>query len=98
MKVRWTTVAEQDRLQIVEHIAEEDPRAAVRMDELFGDAAARLTNFPNMGRPGKIAGTRELIPHQNYRLVYQVEGDTVWILALIHTARMWPLLAVKRNN
>jgi hypothetical protein len=22
--------------------------------------------------------------------VYEVEGDTVWILALVHTARMWP--------
>jgi plasmid stabilization system protein ParE len=35
-------------------------------------------------------GTRELIPHESYRLVYEVEGDTVWILALVHTARMWP--------
>ena len=47
---------------------------------------------PGLGKPGKIAGTREVIPHQNYRLVYEVaEADgTVWVLALVHTARQWP--------
>jgi plasmid stabilization system protein ParE len=43
-----------------------------------------------MGRPGQIPGTRELIPHESYRVVYEVQADTVWILALVHTARLWP--------
>ena len=42
------------------------------------------------GRAGKIAGTRGLIPHESYRLVYEVEGGIIWVLALVHTARMWP--------
>ena len=42
------------------------------------------------GRAGKIAVTRELIPHESYRLVYEVEGEIIWVLALVHTARMWP--------
>ncbi|HFK9589046.1 TPA: type II toxin-antitoxin system RelE/ParE family toxin [Pseudomonas aeruginosa] len=63
---------------------------AVRMDEIFSDAAARLIQHPMLGKPGKIPGTRELIPHESYRLVYQVDGETVWILTLVHTARLWP--------
>lgn len=47
------------------------------MDELFRDAASMLGKHPNIGKPGKIAGTRELIPHENYRLVYEI-------------ARLWP--------
>lgn len=43
-----------------------------------------------MGRRGQIPGTRELIPHESYRLVYEVQADTVRILALVHTARLWP--------
>jgi plasmid stabilization system protein ParE len=43
-----------------------------------------------MGRPGQIPGTRELIPHESYRVIYEVKVDTVWTLALVHTARMWP--------
>jgi addiction module RelE/StbE family toxin len=74
----------------VGYIAIDNVAAAVRIDELFSDAVTQLADFPLMGRAGKIAGTRELIPHENYRLVYEIEGETVWVLALVHTARRWP--------
>jgi plasmid stabilization system protein ParE len=45
-----------------------------------------------LGRSGLIAGTRGLIPHESHRMVYEIRDDTVWILALIHTARLWPPL------
>ncbi|MEQ1889225.1 MAG: type II toxin-antitoxin system RelE/ParE family toxin [Alphaproteobacteria bacterium] len=90
MKVIWTPEAQQDRADVWDYIAADNPRAAARMDKLFSDAAARLTGHPMLGRPGKIPGTRELIPHENYRLVYEIERETVWVLALVHTARQWP--------
>jgi hypothetical protein len=41
----------------------------------------------------KYPGTRELVPHESYLLVYEVViQETVWILALVHTARQWPQL------
>ena len=90
MRVIWTPEAEQDRDDIWDYIAAENPEAAVKMDELFSDMAARLTTYPMLGRPGRIPGTRELVPHENYLLVYEVAQDTVWILALVHAARQWP--------
>lgn len=48
------------------------------MDELFSDAAARLAEHPKLGTLGKIPGTRELIPHESYRLVYEIDDETVW--------------------
>lgn len=90
MRVLWTLSAEQDRADIVDFIAQDNPLAAIRMDEVFAAAAGRLAEQPLMGRPGQIPGTRELIPHDSYRLVYEVQTDTVWILALVHTARLWP--------
>lgn len=90
MKVRWTADAKQDRADIVDYIAIENPRAALKMDELFGEAADTLSEFPKLGRMGKIPGTRELIPHESYRLVYEIDGGKVWVLALMHTAKLWP--------
>lgn len=90
MTVVWTPEAEQDRADIWDYIAADNPGAAVRMDELFSDAAARLAEHPKIGRMGRISGTRELVPHESYRLVYEIDGDTVWVLALVHTARQWP--------
>lgn len=90
MRVFWASSAEQDRADIIEFISQDNPLAAVRMDELFAAAAGRLVAHPLLGRTGQIAATRELIPHESYRMVYEVQGDAVWILALVHTARMWP--------
>jgi toxin ParE1/3/4 len=90
VKVNWTPEAEQDRADIVDYIITDNPRAAFRMDELFSTAAARLSDHPRIGRTGKIPGTRELIPHESYRMVYQIEDNVVWILALVDTARQWP--------
>lgn len=92
MNVVWTPEAEQDRDDIWQYIAADNVQAAVRMDGLFGNAATRLAQHPHMGRPGMISGTRELIPHENYRLVYEISGETVWVLTLLHTSRQWPPL------
>lgn len=92
MRVIWTPEALQDRTDVWDYIATDNPRAAVRMDELFSDAAARLADHPKLGRPGKIQGTRELVPHESYRLVYEISGESVWMLALVHTARQWPFV------
>ena len=90
MKVIWSPEAVQDRLAIWEYLVAENPQAAIDMDERFGVAAGRLATHPMIGHSGKIQGTRELNPHESYRLVYEIQGEQVWILALVHTARLWP--------
>ncbi len=90
MRVLWATAAEQDRADVFDTISQENPLAAIRMDALFSESAALLATHPNLGKRGLIHGTRELIPHPSYRLVYEVQDDAVWILGLVHTARMWP--------
>lgn len=90
MKVIWASSAEQDRADIIEFISLDNPTAAILMDELFAEAALRLEDHPLLGKPGQISETRELIPHANYRLIYEVQEDQVRILALVHTARLWP--------
>jgi toxin ParE1/3/4 len=90
VNVRWIAAANQDRADIIDYIAIENPRAALKMDQLFSEAAAKLAKFPMIGRIGKVPGTRELIPHDSYRLIYEIDDETIWVLALVHTARLWP--------
>ena len=90
MEVVWTPEAESDRDEIWAYIAADDVRAAARIDHLFSVAAARLATHPEIGKPGRLPGTREVLPHRRYRLVYEIDQGTIWILALVHTARLWP--------
>jgi len=46
VRVVWTPEAQQDRADVWDYIAADNPRAAARMDEIFTDAAARLTQHP----------------------------------------------------
>lgn len=93
MNIVWTPQAEQDRAAIWDYLEPRNPAAALHIDQRFSTAVAQLADFPLLGHPGEIPGTRELTPHRNYRLVYEVTEETIWILVLIHTKRQWPPLS-----
>jgi plasmid stabilization system protein ParE len=90
MKIIWTKEAAQDRADIWDYLHAVNPKAAIDMDNRFSDALSRLAHYPESGPAVIISGTRELIPHQSYRIVYEQALDAIWILALVHTSRQWP--------
>lgn len=90
MNLFWTSEAIEDRRAIYEYIEADNPCAALALDELFFQKASRLATHPRMGRPGRVAGTRELVAHQNYILIYDTAKDMVRILRVLHAARQWP--------
>lgn len=90
MKLVWTRQAHADRKKIREYIVQHAPAAALALDELFSEKASLLLDHPNLGRTGRVPGTRELVAHRNYILVYDLSGDAVRVLRLLHAARQWP--------
>ena len=89
--------AEQDRLDIREFISNDNPQAALRMDVLFSEAVARLAEYPHSGRPGDVPGTRELIPHESYKIVYEVAEDIIFILVFPDVARFATSMVTGRH-
>lgn len=90
MKLVWTRPAATDRREIRAYIAQDNPSAALALDELLSERAGRLIDHPQLGRLGRVIGTRELVAHRNYILVYDVTADTVRVLRVLHAARQWP--------
>ena len=76
---------------IHEHVAANNPTAASGMIERIRAAVTRLAASPGLGRPGRVAGTRELvIPRKPYIVPYRVRGDVVQIITILHGAQRWP--------
>ena len=90
MKLVWARPAAADRREIRAYISQDNPAAALALDELISEMAGRLADHPDLGRPGRVAGTRELVAHHNYILVYDLDGDFVRILRVLHAAQQWP--------
>jgi toxin ParE1/3/4 len=91
MKIRWTRFALQDLRHLHEYIAEDNPMAAYRMISRIDEATQHLKTNPEMGRPGRCSGTRELvIAGTPYIVVYTIQGEEIQIVAVIHGAMRWP--------
>lgn len=86
----WTPEAIRDRAAIFDHIAGDDPNAAITLDTRFAERAGSLVAHPGLGRPGRVAGTRELVVHRRYLLIYEVADGAVHILRVLHASRQWP--------
>ncbi|RMU75668.1 YacB [Pseudomonas syringae pv. aptata] len=87
MNLFWTPEAIQDREDIYNYIEADNPTAALDLDELFEEKAMLLVEHPNLGRLGRVRDTSELIAHRNYLLIYDVIGDLVRVLNVVHAAR-----------
>jgi len=96
MKLVWTRPARDDRSAIREYIAADNPGAALELDMLFSEQTKRLLDFPKLGRPGRVPGTRELLAHRNYLLIYDISGDQIRLLRVLHAARQWPSIEKTR--
>ena len=91
MRIRWTRPALADLEAVGDFIARDNPVAAKRI--VVGPVASvdALRDHPNLGRPGRLTGTRELVVSGTpYVVPYRVLGDDVEILAVFHGARRWP--------
>jgi toxin ParE1/3/4 len=59
------------------------------MVETIINAVDALTRNPEMGRKGRVSGTRELVISP-FVIVYASRRDAVELAAIIHGSRNWP--------
>ena len=90
MRLLWSAKARQRRDEIFDYIAADNPAAALWLDEQFSQAAKRIMVFPLSGRKGRVAGTHELVIHENYFFVYEILADGIVILTVHHSAQQYP--------
>ncbi len=92
MTVVWSRRAIRNIHAARAYIARENPVAATVVTERIIQQVEMLLNFsPGIGRPGRIAGTRELVISRTpYVVIYRIGTELVEILAVIHHARDWP--------
>jgi toxin ParE1/3/4 len=89
MTVRWTPTSLRDLDSLHSYISEDNATAATDVVETLLKGVEALTRNPQMGRSGRVAGSRELVIAP-YVIAYRSRKSVIEILAVIHGARRWP--------
>jgi toxin ParE1/3/4 len=90
VKVRFTPTGRTQFLEAVVYIYRDNPSAALSFREKAEKVLARLKRFLESGRlipEFPDLSFREVIVRP-YRFFYKIKGDTLWIIAVWHSAQL----------
>jgi plasmid stabilization system protein ParE len=91
MKIAWLPRAAGNLEAIRRYVELDDPVAARKVARSIIAAVETLAETPAIGRPGRVAGTRELVLTKvPYLVAYRVVAGTVEVLRVLHARRRWP--------
>jgi toxin ParE1/3/4 len=91
MKVVWSQRAVRHLVALREFIARDSEQNAILVAKRILDAIDLLKTQPDMGRPGRVIGTRELaIPDTPFIIPYRVRNQRLELIAVFHGRQKWP--------
>ena len=87
-QIRWTDPARDDLGSIFDYISHDSPIKADRIIDHIVKQTDLLADFPFVGTSLVYKNVRlRQILARNFRLIYHVSGDTVTVVAVIHSSR-----------
>jgi len=88
--VVWLETANQDLDEILGYIEDRNLLAALNLQEAIENAVSQLPFHPYLYRLGRVSGTRELVVHPNYLVIYRVSVSAIEIINVLHTRQKYP--------
>ena len=89
MLIEWVPAARVELRQIIDYLSHRNPVAALELKRSIEASVLALSRRPHLYRPGRVVGTREMVVHPNYLVVYQVT-DNIRVLAILHARQRYP--------
>jgi len=90
LPIVWRGRARESLVGIVRHIAEHNPSAARRIKTLIEQSVLPTAEHPYLFRPGRVPGTREVVAHPNYIVVYRVAANRIEVVHVLHARQQYP--------
>lgn len=86
LKLRWTRRALSRLDDIAAYIAKDNPSRATTFVRGLREKIDILKEH-QIGKAGRVYGTKEIVLHRHYVAVYRVKDGEVHILTILHTAQ-----------
>lgn len=89
LPIVWRKPASTSLLEIIRY-ANEDPQAARRLKERLESAVLPLSEHPYLSPSGRVPGTREIVVHPNYVLIYRIAAECIEVVSVLHARQEYP--------
>jgi toxin ParE1/3/4 len=90
-RIIWTEQAADDLEAAAAFIEQHRPGSGAKLLARLMQALTALQEHPEIGRHGRIRGTRELVLSGSpYLAVYCTDSAQITLLAFLHSSRKWP--------
>jgi toxin ParE1/3/4 len=91
MTLQWSPESIHDLIALRTHLSEDSAAAKRVALHILYCVEHLLMENPQLGHPGRVPGTRELvIPKTPFVVPYRVRDNVLEILRVYHLARRWP--------
>jgi toxin ParE1/3/4 len=91
MKIVWSRRAIRNLVALREYIEKDSEQSAALVASRILKAVDLLQAHPEMGRPGRVLGTRELVvPDTPYVMPYRVRRERLELIAVFHGRQKFP--------
>jgi toxin ParE1/3/4 len=91
MKVVWSPRAIKHLVSLRDFIAKDSEHSAALVAKRILASIELLQKQPEMGRPGRVLGTRELVvPDTPCIIPYRVREGRLELIAVFHGRQQWP--------
>ncbi|MBY0577467.1 MAG: type II toxin-antitoxin system RelE/ParE family toxin [Burkholderiales bacterium] len=93
MQLVWTPCANKARTAAIAYIAQDNPSAALGQLDEIERQADMLLQHPEMGRPGRVKGTRELVVSRTpFIVIYRIKpkAKRIELFRFLHGSQKWP--------
>ena len=89
MLVEWRPLARAQLSEILEYISDRNLVVASELYKNIEAAISALPQHPYLYRFGRVPGTREIVVHPNYLVVYRVT-NRIEIVTVLHARQEYP--------
>ncbi|BBU33405.1 plasmid stabilization protein ParE (plasmid) [Burkholderia sp. THE68] len=92
LRILWTERAREELRERMAFIAQRSPIAATKLFDQILDSVVPASEHPYLFREGRVAGTREIVAHPNYIVIYRVIVDAIVVVQVLHAREEYPPL------
>lgn len=90
LSVSWRPLALDALVSIVSYIEQFNATAADNLKTEIEDTTEALIHHPYLYKKGRVVGTREIVVHPNYIVVYKVTESVIYVLNVLHSRQNYP--------